>query len=342
MCKLVRALERARHVGIWDHPALKWLVTIVALALAVGRIASASHAVAQGSYEPTSELPGGTLSFAANGSIAIDREDIVIGIDKVRLTYVLRNLTGREHAMPMAFVLPDIDMLELDGASVALPAYDSQNPTNFLGFWTMIDGKPVAPEVNVRALVLGTIDISRNLTGAGLPLYPLSPDMADRIAQLPPATRTDFVRRGILNGMIDPPAPAWTLRTGFHWPLVVAPDRSTTVQHGYRPVLGSDVWSEENAADLTARFCLTPDVVQRLDAKRKAGDQTVVYWMTYEPGAKSHLRGVSANLNLTIEKPSDQGIVSTCFKGMKQTPSAIEWSARDQLLSEDLHILFVE
>lgn len=314
----------------------------MALVLAIGIVAGPSSVQAQSSYEPTSELPGGALSFAANGSIAIDREDIIIGIDKVRLTYVLRNLTGREHAMPMAFLLPDIDMLELDGAAVAVPAYDTQNPTNFLAFWTMIDGKPVVPDVNVRALLLGTIDVTRTLTESGVPLYPLAPDMADRIAQLSPAARADFVKRGILNGTIDPPAPSWTLRTGFHWPLLIAPDRSTTVQHGYRPILGSDVWSEEIAADLTARFCLAPEVVQRLNTKLKAGEQTVVYWMTYEPGSKAHLRGISANLNVTIEKPSDQGIMSTCFKGMKTTPAALEWSASGHLLSEDLHIMFVE
>src|SRR5690606_8128248 len=117
----------------------------------------------------------------------------------------------------------------------------------------------------------GTIDVARNLADAGIPIYPFAPDMADRIAQLPPEARADLVKRGILNGTIDPPAPAWTLRTGFHWPVAVAADRSVTVQHGYRPILGSDVWSEENAADLTARFCLVPDVVQRLNAKLKAG-----------------------------------------------------------------------
>lgn len=315
--------------------------TLAAL-LALGPVSAPARAAGQGSYEPTTELPGGGLAFTANGAVSIDREDIVIGIDKVRLTYLLRNLSGSEHTMPMAFALPDIDALELDGAAVAVPAYDNQNPTNFTGFWTMIDGRSVTPEVNIRALLLGLIDVSRAVMDADLPLYPLAPDIADRIAQLKPEVRTDLAKRGILNGMADPPTPAWTLRTGFHWPVAIAADRVATIQHGYRPILGSDVWSADVAADLTERYCLSKELVARLNAKLTAGDPPVIYWMTYEPGLKAHMRGRSTAFNLTIEKPSEKGEVSTCFKGLKQNPTALEWSATDHLLSEDLHVLFVE
>lgn len=316
---------------------------IVGLLLAIVTVAGAARATGQGSYEPTTELPGGALAFAVNGTVAIDREDIVLGIDKVRLSYLLRNLTPREHTMPMAFALPDIDALELDGAAVAIPGYDTQNPTNFLGFWTMIDGSSVSPDVNVRALLLGVIDVSRDVTDAGVPLYPLAPDIADRIAQMKPAQRADFVKRGILNGMVDPPSPAWTLRTGFHWPVTIPADRVATIQHGYRPVLGSDAWSAELSGDLTDRYCLPRDLVERLNAKLAAGDPPVVYWMTYEPGTKAHMRGRSTAFNLTIEKPSDKGEVSTCFKGLKKTsPTTLEWSAKDHLQTDDIHVLFVE
>lgn len=319
------------------------MVQLVALTVTGYAPALAQGAAAQSSYEPTTELPSGPLIFAVNGSVAIDREDLVIGIDKVRLTYLLRNLTPREHTMPMAFALPDIDTLELDGAAVALPSYDPQNPTNFLGFWTMIDGAAVQPDVNARALLLGVIDVTAAITAAEMPLYPLAPDMPDRIAQLKPDMRADFVRRGILNGMSDPPTPAWTLRTGFHWPLAIGADRSVTVQHGYRPVLGSDVWSAEISADLKERYCLSTELVTRLNAKLAAGDPPVVYWMTFEPGQKAHMRGRSAAFNLTIEKPSETGEVATCTKGLKKVSStALEWSATDHLQSDDIHVLFVE
>lgn len=243
----------------------------------------------------------------------------------------------------MAFPLPDIDTLELDGAAIAMPAYDNQNPTNFLGFWTMIDGKPVDPSVNTRALVLGVADVTRSLTDSNLPLYPFAPEMADRISQLTPETRADFAARGILNAMVDPPAPAWTLRTGFHWPVDLAADKSVTVQHGYKPILGSDVWTAELAPDLTARFCIPPEMTARLDAKLASGDAPIVYWMSYEPGPKAHMKGRSTQFNLTLEKPSEQGFTASCFKGLKATSStALEWSAADHLQSDELHVLFIE
>lgn len=333
---------------MWDvdeiDRAVKRLCGIGALVPAILAIAATTTlAASPGSYEPTTELPNAPLSFAVNGAASIDREDLVIGIDKVRLTYLLRNLTPGEHTLPMAFALPDIDTLELDGAAVALPAYDSQNPTNFLGFWTMIDGAAVAPDVNARALLLGVIDVTAAVADASLPIYPLAPDMTDRIAQMKPEVRADYVKRGILNGMTDPPSPAWTLRTGFHWSVTLPADRAVTIQHGYRPVLGSDIWSAEIAADLTERYCLPGELVDRLNGRLVAGDPPVVYWMTYEPGLKSHMRGKSAAFNLTIEKPGEKGDVSTCFRNLKKTsPTALEWSATDHMQSDDIHVLFVE
>lgn len=332
------------HRSIWFSSAPRSFVRAAVLACVALLSGLASFAPAfASSYEPTTELPMGSLAFASNGMVAIEREDVVIGIDKVRLSFLLRNVTARDIILPMAFSLPDIDMLELDGAAVAVPAYDNQNPTNFLGFWTMIDGKAVSPTVNARALVLGVSDVTRVLGESDLPLYPFAPEMADKISQLKPDVRANLIGRGVLNGMVDPPAPAWTLRTGFHWPVAIAADKSTTIQHGYKPILGSDAWSAELSVDLAERYCIPAEVVSRLNARLEAGDAPIVYWMSYEPGAKSHMKGRAAVFNLTLEKPSEQGAVATCFRGLKQGASAaIEWSARDYHQSDDIHILFVE
>ena len=105
--------------------------------------AGASMALA---LEPTVELPAGGLLFAAHDTITVDNELLTIGLDRIEINYRLRSTAATPRVVPMAFPLPTIDKGALGTAEVVLPAFDSRNPTNFVGFWTTFDGVPVEPE----------------------------------------------------------------------------------------------------------------------------------------------------------------------------------------------------
>ena len=133
--------------------------------------------------EPTTELAAGGLVFAGKDALVVERKDLVIGIDKIRITYVVRNADATDRTALMVFALPTIDMAALDGAPVAIPSYDPQNPTNFVGFWTMIDGKAAEPEVDINAKALGHVDVTTLLQAHRIPLYPFDADMGETLAR---------------------------------------------------------------------------------------------------------------------------------------------------------------
>jgi hypothetical protein len=328
--------QRLRCARGWAATAIL-IVTVAALDLA------APAASARTSYEPTEELATGSLIYGSFGALVTEREDLVVGLDKIQVTYLIRNAGSHDRTTTIVFPLPDIDMAALDGAAVAVPAFDPQNPTNFIGFWALLDGKAVAPHVDVRAKALGWIDVSSTLTSLGLPLYPLDPAMEDKLAQLKASTRADLAVRGIVNLVDGVAQPLWTLRTAFHWPVTFPFGKLVTIQLGYRPVIGSALWTTDNAEALVERFCVDKATADALTAKAAADEPVTVYWVHYQPGKGAALKGPSARFNLTIEKPDVSSITATCRQGLKPgTPLTLELSTEDSINDEDINVLFVE
>ena len=182
--------------------------------------ASAMLAGAQSAFaasEPTSELPAGGLVYAGQQTLVTEREDITIGPRAVSVSYVIRNTGDEARTALMAFPLPDIDMLALDGAAVVFPATDLQNAVNFASVSAQVDGLPAALAVETRALTLGLLDVTQRLQALGLPLSPLHAETTDRLAALPAAAQAELAARGVVrtgDGQIEP---LWHLKTTFHW-----------------------------------------------------------------------------------------------------------------------------
>ena len=55
------------------------------------------------------ELAAGGLSFAANPSIILERQDLVISPDTITVTYALRNSAQATQALVVTFALPELD-----------------------------------------------------------------------------------------------------------------------------------------------------------------------------------------------------------------------------------------
>ena len=292
---------------------------------------------------PTVELPAGGLVFPSQDKVQVEREQLTIALDRIEITYVLRLIEQRPLSMVVAFPLPTIDMAALTGHEVAIPAYDPANPTNYVGFWTLIDGQPVEPEVDVRALAAGHIDVTQRLLEHGLSLYPLAADLPEKLADLPAATRDDMADGSILAINDGTSSPLWAMSTVFHWRVRVEPRKSVTVQHRYQPITGSAPWTPEFASTARSKYCLNADEVAFLGRRAANGKPPTVYWVHYHPSSNSWIKGASETFRLTIDKGSAGGIAATCFPGLQAaTASTLEWVTTDRVDDADIDVLFVE
>ena len=293
--------------------------------------------------EPMTELAAGGLVFAAQETLVVDREDVTIAPDKVTVTYVLRNKDNRDRKILFVFSLPDIDLAGLNGASVAIPAYSRQNPTNFVGFWTLVDGQPAKAAVDQRALALGVVDQTEWLTSLGLPLYPFAPELVDKLNALPPATRANLLEQSVVTQNQDTLEPYWTLRTTFHWRQEIPKDKTVTVQHGYRPVTGSLQWTEENSDSLAKRYCVPQALAADLDQRAKAGQPATVWLVHYLANIGAYLKGPVGKYRLMVEAGGAKAAAATCRTGTKAAASgALEWTASEYISDDEFQVLFVE
>ena len=281
--------------------------------------------------------------FPAQDKVQVEREELTIGIDRIEITYLLRLIEQRRFSVAVAFPLPLIDMAALSGHEVAIPAYDPANPTNYVGFWTLVDGQPVEPEADVRALAAGHIDVTQRLIELGLPLYPQATDLPEKLADLPTATREDLADASILTVADGTASPLWALQTVFHWRMSIEPQKQVTVQHRYQPVAGSAPWSAELAATARTKYCLSADDSASLDRRAVNGKPPTVYWIHFHPSSNSWIKGASETFRLTIDKGNAGAIAATCVPGLKAaSATTLEWATTDRVDDADIDILFVE
>ena len=85
--------------------------------------------------DTSAELAIGGLVFTKNSDVSIESEDLAISPAAVTVRYVFLNQSVSPVTLTVAFPLPDIDLT--DAETLAFPTND---PANFVGFSTKVDG----------------------------------------------------------------------------------------------------------------------------------------------------------------------------------------------------------
>jgi hypothetical protein len=292
---------------------------------------------------PALELPAGGIIFSSRDRVIVDHEALSIGLDRIEIDYLVRNPTTVPQTVVMAFPLPTIDMANLYGADLAIPAYNPDNPTNFVGFWTTLDGVAVEPDVDQRALAIGHIEATATLKALGLPLYPLDPGLSETLATLTPAQRQSLREAQLIETENGTSEPLWALRTIFHWRHVLAGDATVAIKHNYRPVAGSAPWSNDLKMKAKTKYCMADEDIAALDQRKATGRAPTVYWVHYSPGNNAWLKGASTSHALLIERPDGKGVAATCAAGQRETlETGLRIIGAARIDDVDIEVMFVE
>lgn len=312
--------------------------------------------------DSTASLDVGGLRLTYNPNISMVSEDLHLGLDEVRVAYRFRNSSDRDIETLVAFPLPVMHIGE--EGNYALP--ETRNPINFIDFKVSVDGRPVAPKVEVKATHSG-IDVSEVLKRHGVPLTMLAESdtatvaLLERLNDLPDAAKRELERYGVMDwsssfGAEDKPlaAPHWDTQITFYWFQTFPAGRTLEVTHSYHPVPRHFFFVESDLAspEMRKTYCFDRSFS---DAARKALRQAA---KGQEAGASGVLNGRElkyvlttaenwlgpiSRFHLTVEKPSTEALVSLCAKGVKRTsPTTFELSADNYSPEADLNILFVE
>jgi hypothetical protein len=299
------------------------------LGLAYPGVAAASEA--------SVELGAGGLSFAANPSLRIDQQDVLVTPDRISVTYTVRNEASIPQSIYVSFQLPDLDANAITDAEVAIVG---NNPTNFVQATTLVDGQPVVLKTEQRAMALG-LDITGVLTTAGVALYPFAEATPAHLEALSAPQRLEMLERGILKEDGSSVVPSWSLKTVSYWRQSFAPGQVVTILHSYHPVAGTTAYSAEVMPAQRKRACVSAVNESAIAKLSDGGTAPMLTSIGYvaTPGAEA--LGPVRRFRLIVETSDPNMVVASCRDGLKQTgPMQFDWSASDYTPDEDFQLLF--
>ncbi|MDO5705877.1 MAG: DUF4424 family protein [Paracoccus sp. (in: a-proteobacteria)] len=198
---------------------------------------------------------GLVLELRQNDRIEMQSEVLRISPDRVQVDYVFLNHGSDDQTITVAFPLPDLSI------SPELPVgyYQGwQEDKDSLEFHITVDGRPVTPQAQRRAVLAGR-DVTDRVTAAGLPLNPmLAAAMADNGVLLTPHQRA----------LMPDGQPDWALETVYHWQQTFPAGHPLRVSHDYRPISGGAIIvpGQIDANDPSwAQFCPEGDFIAGAD-----------------------------------------------------------------------------
>lgn len=309
---------------------------IAALLVSLGGVCQPS--AAREAVVSSTEVVAGGLSFAANASIRIEQQDVLITPDKISITYALRNSASSRQSIYVSFAMPDLDANAVADGDIALAAND---PVNFVQFATLVDGQPITISGEQRATALG-LDVTNLLSVSGIPLVPATDRWSANLEAMTPAQRLELLERGILKEEGANLAPAWSVRTVAYWRQTFAPEQTITIQHSYRPIAGISSYSADAISASRKRSCVSAaheTAIAKLTST--SGDAPTLTSITYGATPNADALGPIRRFRLIIESTDAQTVIASCREGLKQAgPMQLDWNATDYVPDEDFQLLF--
>jgi len=286
--------------------------------------------------DSTAELATGGLVFVRNNDIEMLSEDLFISLDEIRVRYRFLNTSNRDITVHVAFPLPDLKASSFDDA-VMIPTDD---PVNFVGFATTVDGQPVRANVEQKIYV-NDRDQTQALTRLHIPLSPFAAQ--DVIEKLPAAEKASLKRLGLVD---EDGLPLWTLKTTFFWQQQFAAGRETVIEHRYKPSVGTVV--PVGAAGLAKilksadyrKYCADEDLLATLAKARSDFSQ---WSIDYVLKTGANWAGPIKDFRLVVDKGSPDNLVSFCGQGVKRIgPTQFEMRKSDFTPQQDLAVLILK
>jgi hypothetical protein len=289
--------------------------------------------------DSAAQLSAGGLVLARNDAIEMRSEELFISRSKVDVRYVFLNTGGRDTTIRVAFPLPPIGGKDFLDQDVAIP---SDDPDNFLGFSTRVDGKQVAMEIEQKALANGR-DVAPWLRSNGVPFNPLEGSTAQAVTTLSSDKLAEATRLGIVDGS---QRPAWQLHTTYHWMQRFRAGVPLAIEHQYTPSVGGTVLSSLGHVDLVddsaERYCVDPPLMKALQVARRQGRTFAEERLDYVLVTGANWKRPIGSFRLTIDKERPDVLVSFCGKGVRKiSPTRFELTRKDWRPDRDLALLFL-
>lgn len=319
--------------------------------------ATASAALAN---DTSAVLTTGGLEFVANGEIAMEREELFIATDEIRVVYTFRNDGGTDQTLLVAFPMPDI--VPNHWSPVAFPTGPADN---LFEFETTFNGEPVEATLHEYAYAAG-VDRTKLLQKLGIPIVPISQGAVEAVDALDADTTAQLLHLGLAvpdefdagEGWETHHWPNWTYRATYTWEATFPAHEKVTVEHRYKPSVGGTVGvaflSEpyedyDPAAEYARKYCTDDSFIAAVRKTLPNQDEPwgapfTESWISYILTTGGNWAGGAIeNFRLVVDKGSTDNLVSFCGEGVtKIGPTTFEMVKTDFWPQDELNILILE
>jgi hypothetical protein len=324
--------------------------TVAICGLLASGAASANDSIA--------ELGTGGLILSRTDAVSMAKEHLFISADRVTVDYVFRNTTDKDVEAVVAFPMPLIE-----ASPYSMTALPDDTSDNFLGFEVTVDGKPVTPQLEQKAIAV-ELDVTGLLAADGVSVNPFAKATLEALEKLPEKTAEEWIERGMIfidsydegSGWKNVRTPLWSLKSTYWWTASFPAGKDVKVAHNYKPSVGatvaptffSDGKFQGTYAAYKEKYCIdeafehavrkaaavSPETYPRLT------EQRIDYVLT--TGGNWAL-GSIGDFKVTIDKGDPKNLVSFCATGVKKTgPTTFEWHRQDFSPERDIEILLLE
>lgn len=324
--------------------------------LAVGLLVLSSPSFAN---DTAAVLTTGGLEFIAHGEIAMEREELFISKDEIRVVYTFRNDSDTDHDLLVAFPMPDI--VPNHWSPVAFPMGPADN---LFEFETTFNGEPVDATLHEYAYAAG-VDRTKLLQKLGLPIVPISQEAIDAVDALDDETTAELLHLGMAvpdefdagEGWETHHWPMWTYRATYTWEATFPAREKVVVEHRYKPSVGgtagvsflSEPYEDyDPRAEYLQKYCTDDGFIAAVEKTmdNPAEPWTAPFtesWISYILTTGANWAGGIENFRLVVDKGSADNLVSFCGEDVtKIGPTTFEMVKTDFWPQEELNILILE
>jgi hypothetical protein len=310
------------------------------------------------------------LTFGQTDAVAMEEERLFIGIDRIAVDYVFRNLTDQDVTGEVIFPLPPIPVGQVLESQWNLP--EDPDRDNLVNFTARVDGQPVTLGIDRIAVIEPEAteewlpsaaqydtpgrDVTAELQRLGLPLSLNADRVIAALDGLSDAQKAEAAALGLAefydDGQYAYSWPKWSVLIRYHWTQTFPAGRSLAISHDYenRSPGGVFGWThppEDYLLPTAELYCIDESTSKGL-AKALAQDPvdgevyaTGLSWnIAYILRTANSWAGPIGRFTLTIDKGAPGNIVSLCADGIRKTgPTTFVLEKTDYVPDRDLHIL---
>lgn len=315
------------------------MTIFLALGLPIAGFPVAAHA-----NGATASFPAGGVMFKQDEDISIAREDLEIGLERIRVHYVFNSSASqpleRTIGFPMAKVWMGDGTDELTGRSAS-----KTDLRNYMAVKVKVNGSPIQPELHEYAWRDG-VNITEWLRARDVPVFPVWNGRDFGLRHLPESTVEELVEANLAERSDPLVEPRWQYQTVYEWRQTFPPGDSE-VEISYTPLYG--------VVTTEGKYALFPDDGDNRysgddrycydDAFKARFEQTHAYMepltLGYILKTAKNWTGPIGEFHLKVNNPEDY-LFSFCPPaGLKPGADKWTWEARNFVPEADIDMIFL-